>query len=75
MKAFEPKSPTSPASYHKAGKMELAHVPSDHARSIIINASGAGDTGSKTSNNKTGGGNVGKSKGGQRYAGNINTGR
>lgn len=52
MKAFEPKSPTSPASYHKAGKMELAHVPSDHARSIIIKASGAGDTGSKTSNNK-----------------------
>lgn len=53
MKAFEPKSPTSPASYHKAGKMELAHVPSDHARSIIIKASGAGDTGSVKSRDKS----------------------
>lgn len=51
-KTFSPQSPTSKTPYHKAGKMELAHVPSEHAHRIIAGA-GVGDTGSASSKNKS----------------------
>lgn len=57
----------------KVAGVEYHTEPSAAAKAILASGRGVGSTGSAKSDNKTGGSNVGPSKGGQRYAGNLNT--